>query len=211
MPKIGKNYETVRAEIGQLVESINNHMKACAMQKAVGNCIDSSMYLNDAKQWVSKINYIINEIGSAKPVAECNSPWLDITVDKHADLGNRFCVTISMTELSKQIAEKARQVSEADTSTSKIAHATKPVPASLKVAATLTERSRYGSFKDKASWIQLAKVSIRGCPSWNSLTPAEQEALDAIMVKMARILFGESHLDNWLDIAGYATLIVDGD
>jgi hypothetical protein len=76
---------------------------------------------------------------------------------------------------------------------------------------TLEQRSIYGSFRMKAAWIQGAKLAIRETPNWNSLQCAEQEALDNIMQKMGRILFGEYHADNYLDIAGYATLVLRGD
>ena len=82
------------------------------------------------------------------------------------------------------------------------------------VAGILEQRGKvYGSFKDKALFIQQLKNSMRASPTWraNTLNGAEREALDAIAVKMARILFGQHHPDNWVDIAGYATLIVNED
>lgn len=39
------------------------------------------------------------------------------------------------------------------------------------------------------------------------LSPAEEEALDLILTKIARIISGESSLpEHWLDIAGYADI-----
>ena len=76
---------------------------------------------------------------------------------------------------------------------------------------TLEQRSIYGSFRMKAAWIQGSKLALRRAPNWDSLSCAEQEALDNIMQKMGRILFGEYHSDNYLDIAGYATLVLRGD
>jgi len=41
------------------------------------------------------------------------------------------------------------------------------------------------------------------------LTPSQREALDNVCQKMARILTGNAnHVDSWLDISGYTTLIV---
>lgn len=70
-------------------------------------------------------------------------------------------------------------------------------------------RSDYGSFSAKASWLQGLKASMRCTDSWDKLSPAEQEALDAITVKMARILYGKPVRDNWVDIAGYSMLALE--
>ena len=76
----------------------------------------------------------------------------------------------------------------------------------------LDARSVYGSFKDKAEWIQAGKLACRGTPSWNEISAAEKEALDNILQKMGRILFGTEYVaDNYTDIAGYSTLVVKGD
>ena len=77
--------------------------------------------------------------------------------------------------------------------------------------ALLKSRSVYGSFKYKATWIQSVKDSMRNTPSWKNLTCAEKEALDNIVQKTGRILYGSHHQDNFIDIAGYATLITQGD
>ena len=75
--------------------------------------------------------------------------------------------------------------------------------------AVLESRSDYGSFSAKASWLQGLKASMRCTDSWDKLAPAEQEALDAIAVKMARVLYGKPVRDNWVDVAGYATLALE--
>lgn len=76
---------------------------------------------------------------------------------------------------------------------------------------TLAERdATHGGFPAKSSFIQQAKSDMRGCLGWQSLAADQQEALDAIQVKIGRILFGNAdHRDNWHDIAGYATLVDD--
>ena len=75
--------------------------------------------------------------------------------------------------------------------------------------SVLDQRAIYGSFKDKASWIQSGKEAMRNCPSWDSLRDAEREALDNILQKMGRILYGTGlYLENYRDIAGYSTLIL---
>ena len=43
-----------------------------------------------------------------------------------------------------------------------------------------------------------------------SLAPDQQEALDMICHKMARIVNGDpDYVDSWVDIAGYAMLVAD--
>ena len=81
------------------------------------------------------------------------------------------------------------------------------------VKATLAERGdRYGAFDGHAEIAQQLKATLhtfeakRGC----DLDPDQREALEMIMHKVARILNGDpNYIDNWVDIAGYATLVAD--
>lgn len=77
------------------------------------------------------------------------------------------------------------------------------------IEAVLESRADYGSFSAKATWLQGLKASMRRTDSWDKLASAEQESLDAIAVKMARVLYGKPVRDNWVDIAGYATLALE--
>lgn len=66
----------------------------------------------------------------------------------------------------------------------------------------------YGSFKDLAGISQTLKtlIDVKG----EKLSASQTEALEMIMVKIARILNGNpDYIDNWVDIAGYAQLVVD--
>ena len=70
--------------------------------------------------------------------------------------------------------------------------------------------ARYGSFQGHAEISQHLKGVIlqyqakRGC----DLDPDQREALDMIAHKIARIINGDpNYADNWVDIAGYATLV----
>ncbi|RCX10736.1 DUF6378 domain-containing protein [Extensimonas vulgaris] len=75
----------------------------------------------------------------------------------------------------------------------------------------LTERGdRYGSFQTHAELSQSLKTTITKAASARSLTltPDQQEALEMILHKIARIINGDpDYADSWLDIAGYATLV----
>lgn len=48
------------------------------------------------------------------------------------------------------------------------------------------------------------------CPGWHELSCDQKEALETIATKIARILNGDpDYIDNWVDIAGYAMLVVE--
>lgn len=75
---------------------------------------------------------------------------------------------------------------------------------------TLAERGKvYGSFDELAGTAQLLKGVLQDTEGWRSrLNHTHMEALELIMTKIARILNGDPNYDdNWLDIAGYATLV----
>lgn len=74
----------------------------------------------------------------------------------------------------------------------------------------LTERATtYGSFEDVAGCAQEIKNAIRMCNN-SELDDDQIEALDMIASKIARVVNGNpNHIDSWIDIAGYATLVAD--
>lgn len=73
----------------------------------------------------------------------------------------------------------------------------------------LKEReSTHGDFEMKAMWIQEIMENISGLYSWEDMSADQREAIHMILVKLSRILYGNSnHADHWDDIAGYATLV----
>jgi len=77
----------------------------------------------------------------------------------------------------------------------------------------LNERAtNYGTFLDNARVTQRLKaVAHQFAGQHNKTFDADQaEALDMIFTKVGRILNGDSnHIDSWIDIAGYATLVAD--
>lgn len=74
----------------------------------------------------------------------------------------------------------------------------------------LAERgSRYGMFKDHAGISQAMKGLMQSRPGWDRLADDQHEALEMIAHKIARILNGDpDYADSWVDIAGYAQLVV---
>lgn len=77
----------------------------------------------------------------------------------------------------------------------------------------LKERgSRYGKFKDHAAISQSLKSVIRvhAGDKWYCYAPDQQEAIEMIVHKLARIINGDpNYADSWADIAGYSKLVAD--
>lgn len=72
--------------------------------------------------------------------------------------------------------------------------------------------SRYGSFQGHAEISQVIKQVIHSAAkARNKEFESDQlEALDMIAHKIARIINGDqNYADNWIDIAGYATLVAN--
>lgn len=70
--------------------------------------------------------------------------------------------------------------------------------------------NRYGSFADHASIAQALQDVLRDQPKWGSMKPDSRQALTVICDKIARMLNGDPEYDdNWTDIIGYATLVLN--
>ena len=70
--------------------------------------------------------------------------------------------------------------------------------------------SRYGTFESHARISQDLKAVMHERSGWDNLKPDQREALEMIQHKVARILNGDpTYADNWIDIAGYATLVAN--
>lgn len=79
--------------------------------------------------------------------------------------------------------------------------------------ATLDQRgSRYGKFADNSRVFHEFMTMVANSPVGleKRITPTQHHALSNIGTKIARILTGDPNYDdNWRDIAGYATIMVD--
>jgi hypothetical protein len=78
------------------------------------------------------------------------------------------------------------------------------------VNETLQQRSiHYGkSFLELSKISQDLKFKLRSLRNWTFMDEDEREALEMIVVKLARLMYGDPHhIDSWHDIAGYATLV----
>jgi hypothetical protein len=81
-------------------------------------------------------------------------------------------------------------------------------PEQIEKKDILEERQgTHGEFKDVASISQTLKVYFRAQSTWDALTFIQQETLDNIAQKIARIFAGNHNFaDHWVDIQGYAKL-----
>lgn len=71
-----------------------------------------------------------------------------------------------------------------------------------------TRGSKYGKFKNIGVICQEFKTVLNSHINTDKLEPYQIEALEMILHKITRILNGDpTYLDNWHDIAGYATLV----
>jgi hypothetical protein len=79
----------------------------------------------------------------------------------------------------------------------------------METSEMLAQRgARYGKFCDHAKIAQELKASMQESGGWGKLAADQAEALEMIAHKIARVLNGDpNYADNWVDIAGYATLI----
>lgn len=78
-----------------------------------------------------------------------------------------------------------------------------------KIIDTLNNRQKlYGVFSDRADFLQDLKEFLKERGNWENLSNPQKESIEMIANKVSRILFGNpNQVDNWHDIAGYATLI----
>jgi hypothetical protein len=118
--------------------------------------------------------------------------------------------------IKKLLANNVEAVKETILSMDTDLSFTKPgefIQADTNVDAILDERATtYGSFINVALFAQDMKGVIRSALDEQNVTlqADHQEALDMIASKIARIITGDSHhIDSWIDIAGYATLVAD--
>ena len=69
-----------------------------------------------------------------------------------------------------------------------------------------TRRGTHGDFGLSSDFVQVFKNHARKAPNWKDMNSAEHEAIDMIIHKLGRWLFGKSIDDHNDDICGYATL-----
>lgn len=79
-----------------------------------------------------------------------------------------------------------------------------------KVDDVLAARARtHGQFEHHASAAQAMKQILRGSPSWERMSDEQREAAEMIVHKLGRIAAGDPFFaDHWIDISGYAQLVV---
>ena len=66
----------------------------------------------------------------------------------------------------------------------------------------------HGDFKMNSLISQYLKDTARDGDNWENLSHVEKEAIDMILHKVSRAVNGTYNEDDYIDIAGYATLVV---
>jgi hypothetical protein len=82
----------------------------------------------------------------------------------------------------------------------------------MSVEEILAQRGAvYGDFENVAATSQALKRIIRAGAVYQDLSCVQQESLDQIANKLARIVNGGWHADSWTDVAGYSELVLRAD
>lgn len=86
-----------------------------------------------------------------------------------------------------------------------------PTKSEVDIQQVLGERGeKYGNFLSDATICQSLKDIMHREPGWSRLLPDQKQALEMVMVKVARVLNGDpDYVDNWVDMSGYVTLVVN--
>ena len=79
------------------------------------------------------------------------------------------------------------------------------------ITDTLKERgAKYGPFITHAQYSEDINLVFERSPNWGTMKADSKEALRIISNKIGRILNGDPEYDdNWRDISGYATLVLN--
>ena len=154
-----------------------------------------------------------------KPAAEkAYQYFLDTPGAKVSSVAKRFKLSVPYVY---KLREKARGPSEGTLTIEEWAGETAPSPHAADalvtqnkaMTETLDSRAKaYGAFSDNARLAQALKRAMAEHAQDMGKTFADDqwEALEMIASKMSRIVNGNpDKVDNWHDIAGYATLIAD--
>jgi hypothetical protein len=128
---------------------------------------------------------------------------------------NRMLVSDSYIYLAKKKLREAEEKAAvaASQGKDKPMSTPKPEPEVSGVGKVLDARAeQYGSFMQSSDTVIRIKGIIHNAVARNDvhLYPDQLQALDMIATKISRIVHGNpNHLDSWIDIAGYATLVAD--
>lgn len=68
----------------------------------------------------------------------------------------------------------------------------------------LDRRAIHGDFVEHSTTSQVLLNTLRSNPAWEDKSPVEQEVMQMICHKLARVITGVPCIDTWRDIQGYA-------
>lgn len=159
------------------------------------------------EEWKPKLGDVVTAIGPCYMNGDKRSPTLIVGKSYTVEEGSRgrLCVTSECDPHHYFTDEWHIHFKPAESTTNDAGEDT-----SLSVDETLEQRGdRYGKFEDGAELSQLLQQTIF-MHKTQDYTPAMRESITMICHKLARIANGDpTYDDNWRDIAGYATLVVE--
>ncbi len=136
--------------------------------------------------------------------------FLDNPGAKPMSVAKRFKISVPY---AYKLRDKARGGKSRIVKAIKETLATLPKPSTVSVSETLGSRATaYGAFRDNARLAQALKRAMAEHAEDMGKTFADDqwEALEMIATKVSRIVNGNpDDIDQWHDIAGYATLVAD--
>ncbi|UCS82822.1 thymidylate synthase [Yersinia phage vB_YenS_P400] len=178
-------------------EAIESDLMVCATRKNAGGKIESShRYQLGIKEPSISLNQQVDKVTKA---ALDNRDKLMIKNNL-----NKVC--------GKQLDTQDGQVYINDSLIAKAEHKINVgISLNSNIEQTIATRGEnYGVFADGAAIMRDLKSVMHSTDGWERLNPSQQEALDMIQHKIGRVLNGKpDYDDNWRDIAGYATLVLN--
>lgn len=156
----------------------------------------------------------------ARDTAEANAALEEmLEMPPTPEAGRKITLSPTQWALANRLGITPEQIAQAGLADGTVQYDDERVPVSddvqteAEVDEILNARAKnYGKFIEGAEIMQMTKRLVHNYIEQRGTAMAfdQLEAIDMIIHKLGRIINGNpDHLDNWVDIAGYATLVVD--
>lgn len=156
----------------------------------------------------------------ARDTAEANAALEEmLEMPPTPEAGRKITLSPTQWALANRLGITPEQIAQAGLADGTVQYDDERVPVSDEVQTeaeideVLNARAKnYGKFIEGAEIMQMTKRLVHNYIEQRGTAMAfdQLEAIDMIIHKLGRIINGNpDHLDNWVDIAGYATLVVD--
>ena len=156
----------------------------------------------------------------ARDTAEANAALEEmLEMPPTPEAGRKITLSPTQWALANKLGITLDQIVQAGLADGTLQYDDERVPVSddvqteAEIDEVLNARAKnYGKFIEGAEIMQMTKRLVHNYIEQRGTAMAfdQLEAIDMIIHKLGRIINGNpDHLDNWVDIAGYATLVVD--